>query len=52
MLNSQLICYHRDKLTVSWLRLTNIDRIAEQVANAVDIASPKSMYHIQFSRYL
>lgn len=39
MLNPQLICDHRDEFAVRWLRLADVDRVAEQAADAVDVAA-------------
>jgi hypothetical protein len=39
MLNPQLVGDHRDKLRVGRLRLRDVDRVAEQMADGVDIAA-------------
>jgi len=39
MLNPKLVSNHRDELRVRRLRLRDIDRIAEQMADAVDVAA-------------
>jgi len=39
MLNPQLVGDHRNKLAVRRLRLADVDRVAEQVRDAVDVAA-------------
>jgi hypothetical protein len=39
MLNPQLIRHHRDELAVRRLRFVGVDRVAEDVADAVDVAA-------------
>ncbi len=39
MLDPQLVCDHRDELAVGRLRLADVDRVAEDEADAVDVAS-------------
>jgi hypothetical protein len=39
MLNPQLIRNHRDELAVGRLRLADVDRVAEDKADAVDVAT-------------
>ena len=39
MLNPQLVRDHRDEFAIGRLRLADIDRVAEQVADAVDVAA-------------
>jgi len=38
VLNSKLVSYHRNEFRVGGLRLAYIDRVAEQVADGVDVA--------------
>lgn len=38
MLNPQLISDHRDELSIRRLRFANVDRVAEQMADAIDVA--------------
>ncbi|CAM2868519.1 hypothetical protein PATA110615_05110 [Paenibacillus taichungensis] len=45
MLNSQLVSNHSDKLRVRRFRLADIDCIAKQVADAVDVATCPSHFN-------